>query len=201
MTARWIAISLMAAMGLPGSAQSPSQHRFTLTAGQVARAVARTHSDPRIQITDEQVTLLAKVVATDPDPVLDIRSVAPLGDRRSAGHTETYSKIKLVCRLPGTCLPFYAIVSWPAETAGRATTALSASPTVANVVSKTTSEITMRAGAHATLVMDDDRSHIQVPVISLENGIAGHRIRVASPDRKQVYVAEIVSANLLKGSF
>jgi flagella basal body P-ring formation protein FlgA len=59
----------------------------------------------------------------------------------------------------------------------------------------------MRAGAHATLVMDDARSHIQVAVISLENGIAGHRIRVASLDHKQVYVAEVVSANLLKRSF
>jgi hypothetical protein len=201
MTARWIAISLTAALGLPVGAQSPSQHRYALTAAQVARAVTRTFSERRIEITDEQVTLLAKVVATDPDPVLDISSVAPLGDRRSAGHSEAFSKIKLVCRLPGTCLPFYAIVSWPAETAGRATAALSASPAVASVVLKPNSEITMRAGTHATLVMDDNRSHIQLAVISLENGIAGHRIRVASPDRKQVYVAEIVSANLLKGSF
>jgi hypothetical protein len=201
MTARWIAISLTAAMGLPAGAQSPSRHRYTLTAGQVARAVTRTFSERRIEIADAQVTLLTKVVATDPDPVLDISSVAPLGDRRSAGQSETCSKVKLVCRRPGTCLPFYAIVSWPAETAERANTAPNASPAVASAVLKPNSEITMRAGAHATLVLDDNRSHIQVAVISLENGIAGHRIRVASPDRKQVYVAEIVSANLLKGSF
>jgi len=50
-------------------------------------------------------------------------------------------------------------------------------------------------------VMDDGRSHIQVAVISLENGIAGHRIRVASPDHKQIYVAEVVGANLLKRSY
>ena len=63
------------------------------------------------------------------------------------------------------------------------------------------SEITMRAGTHATLVMDDDRSHIQVAVISLENGMAGHRIRVSSPDHKQVYFGEVVNARLLRGSF
>ena len=62
-------------------------------------------------------------------------------------------------------------------------------------------DITMRAGTHATLVMDDNRSHIQVAVISLENGIAGHRIHVASPDHKQIYVGEVVNANLLRGSF
>jgi flagella basal body P-ring formation protein FlgA len=61
--------------------------------------------------------------------------------------------------------------------------------------------ITMRAGARATLVMDDDRAHIQIAVISLENGIAGHWIRVASPDHKQVYVAEVVNASLLRKSF
>jgi flagella basal body P-ring formation protein FlgA len=60
---------------------------------------------------------------------------------------------------------------------------------------------TIRAGAHATMVMDDERAHIQVAVVSLENGIAGHRIRVASPDHKQIYVAEVVNANLLRRSF
>jgi flagella basal body P-ring formation protein FlgA len=59
----------------------------------------------------------------------------------------------------------------------------------------------MPAGTHATLVIDDQRSHIQLSVISLENGIAGHRIRVASPDHKQFYVGEVVSARLLKGNF
>jgi hypothetical protein len=49
--------------------------------------------------------------------------------------------------------------------------------------------------------MDDDRAHIQVAVISLESGIAGHTIRVATPDHKQIYRGEIVSANLLKRSF
>jgi hypothetical protein len=199
MAARWIAISLVAATGLPGSAQPASQHRFALTAGQVARAVTRTLSSSQIQIADEQVSLLAKVVATDPDPVLDISSVAPFCDWGSAGRCETYSKIKLVCHLPGTCLPFYAIVSWPAETAGHAIRALNASPAVANAVLKP--KITMRAGAHATLVMDDDSALIKVAVISLENGVAGHRIHVRSPDCKQVYVAEVVSASLLKGNF
>jgi flagella basal body P-ring formation protein FlgA len=61
--------------------------------------------------------------------------------------------------------------------------------------------ITMRAGTHATMLMDDDRSHIQIAVISLENGVAGHSIRVTSPDHKQVYVAEVVNASLLRKSY
>jgi hypothetical protein len=63
------------------------------------------------------------------------------------------------------------------------------------------SEITMKAGAHATLMIDDQRSHIQVAVVSLENGIVGHRIHVASLDHKQTYVGEVVNDRLLRGSF
>lgn len=70
-----------------------------------------------------------------------------------------------------------------------------------NMLTTPNNQFTMRAGSRATLVMDDQRSHIQVAVISLQNGMAGHRIRVSSPDHKQVYFGEVVSANLLKGSF
>jgi flagella basal body P-ring formation protein FlgA len=69
------------------------------------------------------------------------------------------------------------------------------------LVLKQNGAFTIRSGAHATLVMDEERAHIEVAVISLENGMAGQKIRVASPNHKQVYVAEVVSANLLKRSF
>jgi len=49
--------------------------------------------------------------------------------------------------------------------------------------------------------LDDHRSRIRVSVVSLEKGAAGSRIRVASPDHKQVYVAEVVSSSQLKASF
>jgi flagella basal body P-ring formation protein FlgA len=88
-------------------------------------------------------------------------------------------------------------VSWPQKPAGRATNQSIAPPAAL----KPKKVITMRAGTHATMLMDDDRSHIQIAVISLENGIAGHSIRVTSPDHKQVYVAEVVNASLLRKSY
>jgi len=185
---------LAAAMSVPGWGQS--QDRFVLTAPQIAR----TLSDQGMQITDS-VSLLARVVATEPHPVLDIISVAPLGERWSAGRSETHSLVKLGCHLPGTCLPFYVIVhgpEGPVVSAANGTGAL-ALPTTARM--KTNTATTMRAGTHAMLVMDDTRSHVQVSVISLQNGNAGDRIRVASPDRKQVYTAEVIDANLLKRSY
>jgi hypothetical protein len=191
MGARWLLLLLMAATGLPGWGQSQLQERFALTAGQVAQAL----SDRGIPTTDVQVSLLARVVATKPHPVLDILSVEPFSQGQLSPHSRVRSRVKLACHLPGECLPFYAIVSGPESTARPATNTSDTSTLNAK------SEIIMRAGTRATLLMDDDRLHIQVAVISLENGMAGHRIRVSSPDHKQVYFGEVVSASLLKGSF
>ena len=182
---------------MPGWGQSQLQDRFALTAGQVARAL----SAGGIQTTEEQVSLLTRVVATESSPALDVLSVEPLGKQSMAEHSPARSRVRLGCHLPGKCLPFYAIVSGLEPPAGSRPLAPARSAGINNPVSKANMDITMRAGTHATLVMDDNRSHIQVAVISLENGIAGHRIHVASPDHKQVYVGEVVNANLLRGSF
>jgi hypothetical protein len=178
----------MAAAGMPGWGQSHLQERFALTAGQVAQ----TLSDRGMPTTGEQVSLLARVVAAHPHPVLDILSVEPFAQGQPA---PARSQVKLACHVQGECLPFYAIVDRSRSTARPATSTTDLSTLNAK------SEIIMRAGTRATLLMDDDRLHIQVAVISLENGMAGHRIRVTSPDRKQVYFGEVVSASLLKASF
>ena len=77
MTARWMPALLMVAMSLPGWGQSQPRRALRSRAHQVAQ----TLSGNGIQIMDEQVSLLANVVATEPAPMLDILSVEPLGDR------------------------------------------------------------------------------------------------------------------------
>ncbi len=176
--ARWAPILLLAAMGLTAWGQSPSQDRYALTPAQVARALSASG----MQASAAQVSLSTRVVATERDPVLDVVSVQPLGKDRSA------QRVRLACHAQGQCLPFYAWVSGESGS-------VSIRPSTGG------SEYTMRAGAHATLMMDDARAHIQVKVISLENGNAGKRIRVSSLDHKQIYFGEVVSASLLKGSF
>ena len=193
MTSKWIAVLAIAAMSLTGWSQSQLQDRFALTADQVAQSVSKRG----IEVSGDQVFLLTNVVAKVPDPVLDVLSVEPIGDKWFGGHSGTHSWVKLGCHLPGECLPFYAVVSWPQTPAGRATNKAIAPPAAV----KPKKVITMRAGTHATMLMDDDRSHIQIAVISLENGVAGHSIRVTSPDHKQVYVAEVVNASLLRKSY
>jgi hypothetical protein len=190
---------MMVAMGVPAWMHSPCQvsSRYPLTPHQVALAL----SGSGIQTADEQVSLLANVVASEPAPVLEILSIDPLGARLSSNHHQSGSLVKLGCREAGVCLPFYSIVS-----------KLDAQEHVVPIVSRPTSDpgttarktnsgIVIRVGAHATLVMDDARAHVEVAVVSLENGAAGHKIRVATPDHKQTYLAEVVSANLLRRSF
>ena len=199
MTTKWIPALLMVAMALPAWVQSTSQAqgRFPLTPHQVAL----TLTGNGIQTADDQVSLLASVVAAEPAPLLDVLSIEPLADRSSGKLRASRSLVKLGCRVPGTCLPFYSIVT-KLEAPGDSTPlALRVSSDQGNAARRPNPEIVIRVGAHATLMMDDARSHVEVTVVSLENGIAGHKIHVASPDHKQVYLAEVVSANLLKRSF
>jgi hypothetical protein len=194
---RWVLVLSIAIISMQGWGQSDPQDRFALT----TRQVVRTLSDNGIVVSDDQVCLLAKIVATERDPVLDIQKVEPLGDLWFGNSTGTQSWFKVACHEPGACLPFYAVVSWPAKSIACSNDTFEGSPVVRKTALKPIVAIRMRAGTHATLVMDDDRLHIQIAVISLESGVAGNRIRVASPDHKQVYLAEVVSAHLLKRSF
>ena len=199
MNTRWMPALLMVAMGVPGWVQSQcqAQGRFPLTPHQVAQALA-THG---IQTADEQVSLLANVVASEPAPVLEILSIDPLGGRLSSDHRQSGSLVKLGCHEAGVCLPFYSVVS-KLETQERVSPVASRfSSDTSALARKTKAEIVIRVGAHATLVMDDARAHVEVAVVSLENGAAGRRIRVATPDHKKVYLAEVISANLLRRSF
>jgi len=198
---RWIAtlVTTLMSLSLCGQTQpSPvSQNHFPITAQLIAQALQARG----MQVTDQQVSLLANVVATEPRPALDILAVEPLSDSRLEKHPQARTIVKLACHVAATCLPFYATVIGLSESIGNETSSFMAARSAESTMLIPKPAVTMRAGAHATLVMDDARSHIQIAVISLENGSAGRTIHVASPDHKQVYLAEVVNANLLKRSY
>lgn len=199
MTTRWMPALLMVAMTMPAwvRADCQTQGHFPLTAHLVAQALT-AHG---IETADDQVSLLAMVVASEPSPLLDVLSIEPIADQATGKRRVSRSLVKLGCRSTGTCLPFYSIVSGVERPGENATDGLSAAAGTGVATRRESSRIIIRAGAHATLVMDDKRAHVEVAVVSLENGAAGHTIRVASPDHKLVYRAEVVSANLLRRSF
>jgi hypothetical protein len=194
MIVKWMPVVLIVATSVCGWGQSQMKQRYALTAKQVAQNL----SSKGVQPTSVQVLLLARVVATEPDPALDVLSVGPLGEQSGEHFRATRFLVKMACHLPGRCLPFYAVVSPTEASAGHA---MNSSGPLEGLAVKQNSEFTIRTGMHATLVMDEEHAHIEVAVVSLENGVTGQKIRVASPDHKQIYVAEVVSTNLLKRSF
>ena len=198
---RWILALLTTVAALPGCGQTQSkpvsQDHFPITTQMVVQALSLRG----VQAEDQQVFLLARVVSNQPQPVLDILTVEPQSNVSFEKHTQVRTIVKLASHSSATCLPFYAIVNWPSVPDGIAPASPALTPAAEYTNSNSKSAITMRAGTHATLVMDDERSHIQIAVITLEGGITGREIRVASTDHKQFYLGKVVSANLLRRSY
>jgi hypothetical protein len=189
---------LMIAMTSPILSQQQRQVRYELAAQQIAAAVRHELIKSGVEVTEDEISLPARIVATEPAPLFEINSVEKFSGYEFEGRIVTRSKIKLSCRVTSACLPFYAIVSWKGA-AGESSAKAFLPSSLESLAPK--SKVTMSAGTPATLVMGDENIHIQLKVVSLESGPRGGLIRVASPDHKTVYVAEIVSANLVRGRF
>jgi hypothetical protein len=181
-----IALALLFAATLDAS----PQQRFSVTPQQVARALLR-HG---LSVADEQVSLVAGIVASTAEPELDVDAMQPL--TAVVDNPRIQYKVRLDCPQPRTCVPFFAIVSWPPGTP------LSELPTLDRGAQArpTAPPIAIRAGSPATLLVDTAQMHLRIPVISLQNGALGSTIHVASPDRKQTYTATVLSPTTLTGS-
>jgi hypothetical protein len=198
MTVKWLAALIAICVTAAAPAQFRPRAWFTPGADHMAEAVVKALLQRGVKIDAGQVSLLSNITATAPNPTFDVRSIATL-DNRSSGQAGGRSAVKLVCHEPSACLPFYAIVLW---TAPAAEYVAGASPSTSSDVQKNSVvPNVMHAGVNATMLMEDDRASIQMSVVSLESGPAGRTIRVQSPDRKRTYLAEIVSANTVKGTF
>jgi hypothetical protein len=103
--------------------------------------------------------------------------------------------VKLRCQDNHECLPFYVLVHG-LDDAKVSSTIVRQAP-----VGKASSvQNVIRGGDHATLILESPDSRMSLPVICLQSGVRGQKIRVASPDRRQFFDAEIVSPGMLKGS-
>jgi hypothetical protein len=189
---------LMIAMASRALSQPQRQIRYELAAEQIVVAVQRQLIKGGVKVTEAEISLPARIVATERAPILEVNSVEEFSRYEVNGHSVARSKIKLTCRAVSVCLPFYAIVSRK----GRPTESSARTFVPSNLeVLEPKSKVTMAVGTSATLVMGDENMHIELKVVSLESGSTGRLIRVASPDHKTIYVAEIVSANLVMGRF
>ena len=176
---KWL---LLAALGVPGWAASG---HYAIRAESVASAM----NGMGMQIVPEQVMLMSDVVATSLSPKLRVRSVDKWGDHRLM--------VRLECVNPQECVPF--MVGLQLGKGGDAENAASSLQSATGTTRPSLKSYVVRAGAQTTLMLDGERVHIRIPVVCMENGIPGQKVRVRSSDRKQVYTAEVVDATLLKG--
>ncbi len=187
-------ICLLALLSATAHPQAPSlqrPERFPITASNLASAL----STPEAPLTTNQIALPAEITATDRSPALQLTSIDRSGDRSA--------RLRIACSLQRQCLPFFATLTWPDSTSANTGTAhLLTQAHLHRPGGQPALEPTaIRAGAHATLVIDSNRIHIRVPVVCLENGAVGHTVRVAGlDDRKQIYRAEVLDGDSLKGS-
>jgi hypothetical protein len=103
--------------------------------------------------------------------------------------------VKLRCQDNHECLPFYVLV----HGLDRVNLILPGSqpqPIAAAIAPQNL----IRGGDHATLILESRDSRISMPVICLQSGVRGQKIRVASTDRRQYFNAEIVATGMLKGN-
>jgi hypothetical protein len=175
-------ISALVAVAVAAIPATAATARVAISPEQVAGAISKAGTN----VTAQQVTLLADVVATTSRPALTVDSMERWGDHRM--------KVRMSCADAG-CLPFYVAVQWgeaePASTApgGRAATTGGPIQTVL-----------LRAGSTATLMLEGNHVHIQIPVVCLESGSVGQTIRVTTKDHRQSFLAQVGDPTVLRGS-
>lgn len=177
MACAWMALS---AMHAPGQIVAGGLH--PITPAMLVEALAK--EEPAM--ADANIAVPAGIVAREAAPDFVVLSVEP-----AAGAGDHYW-VKIGCRNAGECLPFFASVATdkPLKCGGRQQ---SSGRVVAASIP------VMHAGDHAKLVIRRERSVIELVVVALESGGIGQTIRIASPDYRQMFHGQIVSATELEG--
>ncbi len=128
---------------------------------------------------------------------LHVVKVANAAAGPNAGGTITARtiQVRLRCQDNHECLPFYVLVHGIDDPK-----ALGAEPKALRALAQAAMPATVRGGDHAILILETADSRLSFPVICLQSGNRGQKVRVSSPDHARFYDAEVVAAGLLKGS-
>ncbi len=176
------------------SALAVTSTQFPISSKEILLAMQNSE----LPVEGVQVILAAQVNTSTAEPALNLESVVALD-----GHSE---QIKLSCRVHAQCRPFYALARLPERQGSLGAQAYaqlfaqgrrehaSSLPVAGDPTG------ILRAGSHATLVIDEDRLHIRLPVICMQGGTPGDRIRVTTVNRRQTYEAIVLNGAELKGN-
>lgn len=172
----WVAVLCASAITCASAQTNPAR---TLVSPEQAAAAMRAAG---FDTSADKLQMLS-AVTTNPDATLRVVKVV----------TASSGKVlaELACNESSGCLPFYVLAAESTPAAVAMPREIHNNPTVK--VSATRTQPLVVRGQPVTLIIESTDLRITLPAICLEGGLPGQTIRVASPDRKRIYHAEIVN--------
>jgi len=159
-----------------------STPRFAISTQQIVDAMATAGLTANLT----QIEFLSDVSANSDHAAIQVVSMA----RRGAGT----AIVKLRCRDNQECLPFYVLIRGFKNTP-RIQLAGDRQP----VLETATLSQMIRGGDRATLILENADYRISMPVVCLQDGARGQKIRVASRDHRRFFEGEVIGTGMLKG--
>jgi len=154
--------------------------------------VAAAISSLGVQVQSGDVTLLAHAVAAIPFPKL-----------RIGASKQSYNNsllLRVECVEPQDCLPFFVSIHGDQRSIARLEAITETEPSSSfSQVNKPASQAAIRTGEPVLLLLEGPHIHIRIPVVSLENGAVGQRIRVKEEGNHQSYTGVIVKDGVVQG--
>ncbi|HEX5284314.1 MAG TPA: flagella basal body P-ring formation protein FlgA [Bryocella sp.] len=196
-----LALVLTMAASLAFAQQRQEMH-YPITEATVANLLRAKGTN----VTSSQVHLPMQLTATTAEPRLEI-----VATHRVAEHE---LDLEVRCQAAGECLPFDALVDLKnANTIGEAAYGGASSDIsarhfsahdVAELPSLQGESIAspdyLRVGARAVLVIVDGGMRIHLPVVAMDSGSKGTRIRVCTLDRKKIFDVVVVDGGTVQGA-
>lgn len=151
------------------------------------RILGALHSSG-IPIAAEQMEQLSEMTAAEPNPLLKVLSVDMMDGKSD--------KVLLRCEHPNTCLPFYVLVHW-GHSGERSGPRPGQSDDNSVPSGSRSQNLLVRSGKIVKLVLDGNYIHMTLPVLCLQSGGRGQRVRVISKETKKRYVARVTGAGVV----
>ena len=151
-------------------------------------AILATLHSSGMPIRADQMEQLSGVTAAESNPLMKVLTVDMLD-----GESD---KVLMRCEHPNTCLPFYVLVHWgpPGGDSGARAGQRDATPAGAALRRE---DMWVRSGRFVILMLDGEYIHMTMPVLCLQNGGRGQKVRVINKETKKRYVARVAGPGLV----
>jgi hypothetical protein len=177
---KMIGVGLCVWLMVAGARAHAASARTAISPANVAEAITQAG----MQVRPGQVDILSAIGSVHPDALLHVVRVARL-------NTDLL-KVRMRCEENSECLPFYVLLHGKTEGEVADFRKLLEKTPIAPKAP------VVRGGEAVTLIVQTQDMRMTLPVICLQNGRLGERIKVTSPDRKRTFEAEVVQAGLVR---